>query len=150
MINNFVSDNIFADGSGIDFKDRDALHYHVYNLKAWIELAVFTPEVLTPFAQSRIEQALLFIKPYYEGTLQNIEFEHSIIKFDAARRDAGQPEFQNIPWKPESANELLRVARCVFPAIQLWTTLLDHSSQASPRVKFLAAMLCEGDFSNAH
>ena len=122
---------------------RDALHYHVYDLEAWTQIAVAAPEILNAPQRARIEQALLFMKPYYEGSREHTEFANSKVPFDAERRDAGTPGFENAPWKPEGANNLLRLARCVFPATRSWTTELERSQNAAPRIKFLAAQLCE-------
>ena len=143
LIAQLIEVNLNSDGSSYDFLQRDALHYHVYDLDAWTQIAIVAPKVLTTHHRERIQQAFLFMKPYYEGTREHIEFANSKVPFDAERREAGKPEYQNVPWKPEGANKLLRLARCVFPATSSWTTDLERSQSASPRIKLLAALLCE-------
>ncbi len=143
LIAQFIAVNLNSDGSSFDFLQRDALHYHVYDLEAWTQIAIAAPEVLTAPQRDRIERALLFMKPYYEGAREHIEFLNTKVPFDIERRDAGTPGFENAPWKPEGANNLLRLDRCAFPATRSWTTELEKSQNAAPRIKFLAALLCE-------
>ena len=143
LVAHFIEVNLNPEGSSFDFLQRDALHYHVYDLEAWTQIAIAAPEVLTVTQRDRIEQALLFMKPYYEGAREHIEFLNTKVPFDVERRDAGTLGFENAPWKPEGANKLLRLARCVFPTSRSWTTELERSQNAAPRIKFLVALLCE-------
>ncbi len=143
LIAQFIEVNFNSDGSSFDFLQRDALHYHVYDLEAWTQISITAPEVLTAPQRDRIEQAFLFTKPYYEGAREHIEFLNTKVPFDVQRRDAGTPGFENAPWKAEGANNLLRFARCVFPATRSWTTKLERSQSAALRIKLLAALLCE-------
>ena len=143
LIANQIEVNLNSDGSSYDFLQRDALHYHVYDLDAWTHIAIVSPKILTTQHRERIQKAFLFMKPYYEGSREHIEFANSKVPFDAERREAGIPEYQNVPWIPEGANKLLRLARCVFPATRSWTSDLERSQSASPRIKFLAALFCE-------
>ncbi len=39
-----VLNNMHDDGSSFDYKERDALHYHLYNLEPWLEIALLEPE----------------------------------------------------------------------------------------------------------
>ncbi len=137
--------NLPPDNPGFDFIHRDAIHYHHYNLQAWLIIAWFTPDLLSNSQLTRIEAAFLFLKPFYEGTEKHIEFEKSTVPFDIERREAGIPEYQNKPWQPESANRTLRLARCIFPSLRQWTTQLDRNKNEAPYTKLLAALGCEAE-----
>lgn len=146
LVNTLLPINLNLDGSSFDFHHRDALHYHVYNLEAWtILLTTMPPTFFTTVQKESIEQAFLFLKPYYLGDKIHLEFARSQVDFDKQRRDAGVAHFQNQPWKPErAAKRLLRIARCTFPSLQSWTQELDRNeSEFSPRIKLLAALYCE-------
>lgn len=134
-----VAQNLHEDGSSLDFHHRDALHYHVYNLEALVELLLFVPEVINAEVESAIARALDFLKPYFTGDKTHIEFLKSPVRFDAQRRAAGDPSFANTPWDPKGARSLLRLARAHFPTIHPWSqTVVDE--HYSPRWKHLAAL----------
>jgi hypothetical protein len=126
-----------------DFRQRDALHYHVYNLAAFVFAASFTPDVLDPPARKAIGDALDFLRPYFVGEKTHREFVCSSVRFDRERSAAGIEEYHTNPWKPERARELLRAARPVFPEILPWTTGIvdDHYS---PVLRLSAALHGEG------
>ena len=113
---------------GYDFRQRDALHYHVYNLEAFVFAATFTPDVLEQTGRKAINAALDFLRPYFMGQKIHREFVCSSVRFDRERSAAGIEEYHEIPWKPERARKLLRAARPVFPEINPWTAgLVDES-----------------------
>lgn len=132
---------------GIDFQHRDALHYHVYNLEAWLWIATFTPEILAdPDKADRpsrvrtlIAAAFDFLKPYYEKEKTHIEFKCSLVKFDVERKDAGEPDFQNKAWEPTNARKILRMARGPFPSVRPWTTnVVDQHHSAWLKLLYAA------------
>ena len=107
---------------GYDFRQRDALHYHVYNLEAFVFAATFTPDVLEQTGRKAINDALDFLRPYFTGQKIHLEFVCSTVPFDRERANAGIEEYRTNPWKPERARKLLRDARPVFPEIKPWTS----------------------------
>lgn len=122
-----------------DFRHRDALHYHVYNLEAWIWTSILTPNLITSKSSTSIENALQFIQPYYQKKKIHVEFLCSKVKFDSRRKDAGQKEFQNQNWDPKNARKLLRMARIRYPAIRSWSEdVVDNNYP--PWIKLLAAV----------
>lgn len=128
LIDQFIIYNLFSDGSSYDFYARDALYYHVYNLEALIIIVLQAPQVFTETGLALIEAALNFIQPYYEGTKQHIEFLDSPIFFDYVRREAGLPDFQNVPWVPSKANTLLEESRVAFPSVNAWASGVPAST----------------------
>ncbi len=105
----------------LDFRQRDALHYHEYNLEGWALLVMVAPDLFDSSELSVIENAFVFLKPYFNGEKKHIEFVCSKIGFDLARKNAGIEEYKNNEWKPESARKALRLGRAVFPGIREWT-----------------------------
>jgi hypothetical protein len=128
LIDQHLLYNLFSDGTGFDFKSRDAMYYHVYNLEALMLIVLQAPKVLTPVGLALIEAALNFIRLYYEGTLQHIEFLNSPIMFDYIRREAGLADFQNVPWVPSKANNLLEESRVAYPSVNAWAYVVPAST----------------------
>ncbi len=139
-----LSANIKSDGSTFDFSERDALDYHLYDLEAYTTAITQTPaEFPDAWEKKTIASAFAFVRPYYVGEKQHVEFLHTTVAFDIKRRDAGQAAFQNVPWKPETARNLLRTARPFFPEIQAWSqNVVDE--QYDPSVKLMAAACGDG------
>ena len=126
-----------------DFRQRDALHYQVYNLEAFVFAATFTPDVLDQVGRKAISDALDFLRPYSTGQKVHREFVCSTVPFDRERANAGIDEYSANPWKPEWARKLLRDARPVFPEIKPWTmNIIDENY--SPVQKLSAALHGEG------
>lgn len=110
--------NIAADGLTVDFTQRDALHYVVYDLE---------PLLLTCLAARRhgedwftledglLGRALAWLRPYAAGETPHEEFVHSTVAFDAARRAAGLAGFGG-PFEPGVARFLYAMAARVDPA----------------------------------
>lgn len=122
-----------------DFRQRDALHYHVYNLKAYMWISLMTDQLSLDSEKLQLAKAVEFLRPFFVGEKEHIEFVCSRVPFDIERRQAGVQEYLNLKWNPNSARELLRLARPIFPEIQLWTTsVVDDHYDAY--VKLLALM----------
>jgi Alginate lyase len=113
--------NIKPDGSTIDFVERDALLYHLYDIEAYVTAAAFAPATLSPSTRDALRHAIELVHPYFDGSKQHVEFVHTTVVFDVERRKAAVADYQNVPWKPEAARPLLRLARPLFPEIRAWT-----------------------------
>lgn len=130
---------------GYDFRQRDAFHYHVYNLEAFIFTATFIPEMLGESERKAIGNALDFLRPYFTGQKIHREFVCSSVKFDRERAEAGIEEYKTNPWKPERARKLLRNARPLFSEISSWTANIVDDNY-SPVIKLTAALHGEGQY----
>lgn len=103
LLDAFVSRNFVPDGRGridgatFDFMQRDALEYHVADLWFLTQIALFAPAIATPRARALILDGLLFLKPFYLGERQHVEFLHTTVAFDVKRRDedTNNPAFKN-------------------------------------------------------
>lgn len=122
-----------------DFQQRDALHYHLYNLKAYVFVKLFAPETLSAQSQDQISRALSFMRPYFEGSKQHIEFVCTGVVADLQRAEAKIPGFVQQPWRPERAKNVLWLARGSFPEIVQWTERL-RAEKYDPFVALLAWM----------
>lgn len=123
-----VAHNILDDGSTRDFRDRDALHYHLYDMQPLMLTALFAPEIVSKQAHSRICHAVAFIKPFYTGEQVHTEFQNSTSSFDKARRDAGEKSYALVPWSPSKAETFVRRGRLLCPEVRSWTENLPADS----------------------
>lgn len=126
-----------------DFRQRDALHYHVYNLKAWSILTLLDPDWFQENKRDVLKEAVEFLKPYVTREKQHVEFVCSPVKFDEQRRMAGQQIYQHAPWNPEDAKSTLFLAQVIFPEEKSWMDSVS-SQEEDPFVRFLV------EYKNAH
>ncbi|MEO5912147.1 MAG: alginate lyase family protein [Pelobium sp.] len=95
-----IAMNLYADGSGIDFKERDALHYHQYTLEPFLASATII-KTATGFdyysysstSGSSIKKSVEFLFPYATGEKTHPEFVNSRVKFDRQRALNKEPGY---------------------------------------------------------
>jgi hypothetical protein len=110
-----IDDNIAPDGSTIDFKERDALHYVTYDLQPLVTAALAARRHNRNWLTQRapngatLAAALGWLTPYATGAKTHDEFVHSSVPFDVKRREAGLPGFTG-QWDPKNAAELFYLA----------------------------------------
>ncbi len=122
-----------------DFRQRDALLFHVYNLQAWTVLLGAKSGAVASAGQAAIGRALEFLKPYYVGSKTHREFVCTSVAGDRDRAKAGQREYQQRRWKRDGARTLLRMAQPQYPAIKSWAaSALDENH--APALKLVAAL----------
>ncbi|WP_266170112.1 alginate lyase family protein [Dyella subtropica] len=112
-----VADNILPDGSVIDFKERDALHYVVYDLQPLVQAAL----AAKPFDSggdwlrhtapggASLGKALDWLQPYAEGQRSHQEFVHTSVKFDLDRARVGEAGYSGL-WDPKTSSTLYWLA----------------------------------------
>lgn len=95
-----VADDLNADGSTFDFRERDALHYHTYTLEPLLVLArvaqmngIDLYHYQSPNGAS-LPKSVAFLIPFADGTQTHAEFVNSTVAFDRARANAGQAGYQ--------------------------------------------------------
>jgi hypothetical protein len=127
------------DGRTYDFLQRDALHYHLSAVQPLVETLLYTPDLVSTGVRAAVLSGINFVRPYFLRQLEHVEFAATTIPFDLARRDEGNPVFQQAPWDPSHGRVLLRLARPAFPEIRSWTEdIVDV--RYDPRTKLLAAI----------
>jgi hypothetical protein len=73
-----------ATGESVDLRERDALYYHVYNLDAWLEIALASKCCLAP-----VEAAWSLLDRRLAAGEVDGEFEGSVVSLDVVRAHAG-------------------------------------------------------------
>jgi hypothetical protein len=127
------------DGRTFDFVQRDALHYHVAAVQPLVEVMLYAPDLVDTDVRAAVLSGLEFLRPFFLGQQEHVEFARTSISFDIERRDDGNPAFRDAPWDPAHGRVVLRLARAVFPEIRAWTEqIVDH--RYDPRTKLLAAI----------
>jgi hypothetical protein len=95
-----INVNLNADGSSYDFIERDALHYHVYDLEPLLTLAIAASKHgldLYDFTGARggsLRLSVHFLIPYCTGAMQHHEFVNSKVEFDRKRAQNGESGYQ--------------------------------------------------------
>ena len=142
-----------TDGSSVDFTQRDALHYHIYDMSAWTVISNFTPCLLNADDKTSIQSGFDFLKPYFLGQKTHQEFLHSTVAFDAQRGAAGDPTYQIHTWVPTGGiddgmnRSVIRAARPSFQPIQSWSNNFV-TPYYDPTTKFEAKLFGEPMDSN--
>jgi len=110
--------NLYADGSGYDFKERDALHYHIYTLEPLVMAAtVIYRATGTDYFNyqspggSSIKKSMDFLVPFVTGEKTHGEFLNSTAAFDRARAKNGEAGYQaGAAFKPATGIYVLEEA----------------------------------------
>lgn len=93
--------NLLPDGSSIDFKLRDALHYHVYDLEPLLTLSIVIKKATKQDfynyqseTGSSLKKSVEWLVPYLTGEKTHEEFVHSTVAFDQKRANNGEAGYQ--------------------------------------------------------
>jgi len=84
LIQKQLDANLLSTGESIDYQQRDAMHYHVYDLEAWSEIAL-----VTGCCGERIDRSFLFFENTLATNPNHIEFSNSTAPIDKKRAQAG-------------------------------------------------------------
>jgi hypothetical protein len=107
--------NIDADGQVIDFTQRDAIHYVVYDLEPLLQAALAARSRGEDWYDERLvkgrslKRAVAWLLPYVTGEKTHEEFVHSTVPFDHERAEAGLKEYSG-PYDPIHAAALFWMA----------------------------------------
>jgi len=110
--------NLLPEGSSIDFKLRDALHYHVYNLEPLLKLAIVIKQngggdfySYQTKSGSSLKKSVKWLVPYLNGVKSHQEYVHSTVAFDRKRAENGEAAYQTgVLFKPEEGLKTLALA----------------------------------------
>jgi len=149
-----IGANLNPDGSSYDFHERDALHYHVYDLEPLLALAIAARQHgLDLYDYSSGEGASLrrsvhFLLPFCTGEQEHHEFVHSHVEFDRERAANGEKGYQiGHLFRPEEGFKALGLAAyfddAVDPAVarlagqnsnlmDAWALVLARAGRAGP------------------
>lgn len=90
-----INNNIDSNGETVDFKQRDAITYVIYDLHPLLDSALIAKINgqdwfnLTSESNSSLAKAVDWLIPYVDGTKTHIEFSKTKIKFDLYRANYG-------------------------------------------------------------
>ncbi|GAA4730467.1 alginate lyase family protein [Flavisolibacter ginsenosidimutans] len=119
-----IEKNLLPDGSGIDFHERDALHYHTYTLEPLISLATVLKRATgkdfyryaSPSGAS-VQKSIDFLIPFVSGEKTHPEFVNSTVAFDKKRADNKEPGYQiGAPFKRTAGVPVLILASYFEPS----------------------------------
>lgn len=98
-----IGRNLRPDGATLDYTQRDALHYVVYDLEPLLQAALvarargedwFHPSnAQGTQTGGSLARAVAWLRPYADGSKTHAEFVHSTVPFDAERARAGVAGF---------------------------------------------------------
>lgn len=126
--------NLRRDGSTLDFEQRDALHYVVYDLEPLLTAALAARAHgldwynMKGRSGASLDTALQWLEPYAAGLRVHEEFAHTTVNFDRTRAAAGLPGFSG-PFDPKVGTMLYHLAARLGPR---WSDLATRLGQASP------------------
>mgnify|MGYP001545815430 CR=1 FL=1 len=132
-----IGRNLLPDGSSIDFKLRDALHYHVYDLEPLLKLSIILKRVtgvdyynyVSPQGTS-IRKSVEWLLPFLNGEKTHGEFTNSTVAFDKKRADNGEKGYKaGTLFEPRNGLGTLYLAEYFYPdAINLIQKLNGSTS----------------------
>ncbi|WP_226975166.1 alginate lyase family protein [Xanthomonas sp. LMG 12462] len=130
-----IADNLLPDGRSIDFVERDALSYHVYDLRPLVTLALLFSERGEDLYHWRapngasLARSVDWLLPYLRGDRSHAEFVGSQVPFDKARSDNGEAgHVIGAPYATEDAIPLLVLAAAYDPACAGLAKHLGHGT----------------------
>lgn len=117
-LNSHIQVNLNPDGTSLDFKERDAIHYHIYDLEPLLKLSIIIKRAtgknlyryLAPSGSS-IQKSVEWLIPYAKGEKQHEEYVHTTVKFDRDRAKNNEPGFApGTMFDPKLALPVLRLS----------------------------------------
>lgn len=110
-----LNQNLHADGRSIDFDERDALHYVVYDLEPLTRAALAAQTRQQDWLNmeadngASLKKAINWLLPFASGVQSHQEFANTSVKFDLQRRAAGLPGYSG-SWDARSSGQLFWLA----------------------------------------
>ncbi|HTC21484.1 MAG TPA: alginate lyase family protein [bacterium] len=121
-----LNKNLNPDGTTLDFLERDALHYQVYDLEPLIRTAILLQRAGNPDLYhwktdrgASLSQCVAFVVPFAEGEKTHAEYVHTTVKFDIQRaqnNEKGHAIGADFP--PQGALKCLELAQFFQPELK--------------------------------
>jgi len=132
--------NLNADSTSWDLIERDALHYHCYDLQPLTHLAIIIQKNTgvdyyhhETSSGASISKSLEYLIPFVTGERIHPEFVHSRVAFDAARAKNNEPAYMaGNPFKPSEALGVVTVAAWYKPSLLTLVQKLKNSNERFP------------------
>ncbi len=134
--------NLYPDGTSLDFKERDAMHYHIYDLEPLLKLAIMIDRakgqnfyIYESAKGSSIKKSVNWLMPYITGQKQHEEYVNTTVKFDRDRAKNNEPGFApGTMFEPILALPVLKLS-VYFDAQQL--KLLNQLSKGNNNLSMM-------------
>jgi len=118
-----IGKNLLPDGSSVDFKLRDALHYHVYDLEPLLKLAIILKRATgvdyynyVSDQQTSIKKSVEWLLPYLNGQKTHGEFVNSTVSFDKKRAANGEKDYvAGTSFEPKNGVATLELTEYFYP-----------------------------------
>jgi hypothetical protein len=141
-----MESNLNADGTTYDFLERDALHYHVYDLEPLIRTAILYQRAQNldlyywkTTQGSSIANCVAFLIPYADKEKTHPEWVHTTVQFDIQRgqnHEKGYTAGEN--FDPQKAQKCLELAQFFEPKLKtLVGTLAENPNSSYPSFQIL-------------
>lgn len=135
-----VEKNLYADGSGMDFEERDALHYHIYTLEPLLVVAKLMQRAegrdgyhYQSGTGSSVQHSLDFLVPFVTGEKTHAEFVHSTVSFDRKRADNQEAGYHiGANFEPNTAIGVLSQATYFEPRFLKIVQTLQQTTDPFP------------------
>lgn len=140
-----LSVNLKPTGEVLDFSERDALHYVVYDLEPLVLAAAVAQGrgedwLHVPGRDGQtLARALDWLLPYAKGQRRHEEFRKTTVPFDVQRAAAGLPGYAGV-WDPRNARVLYWSASLLDPR---YAAIARHLAAAPPRLLWAYAPACQ-------
>ncbi len=92
-----------ADGKSLDCEQRDAMHYHIFDLESWIEIGLVTGRY-----GPNLDRAFSFFEKNMREHPEHLEFQNSSAPIDAKRAAGGFDYAKPQPY------DMKKAARAIF------------------------------------
>lgn len=137
--------NLKPDGSSWDFEERDAMHYHLYDLEPLLKLAIVLKRATgvdyysyQSEAQTSIKKSVEWVLPYATGEKTHGEFVNSKVKFDRDRAKNGEAEYKpGTLFQPKAAVHMLSLASFFQPDFAATVRKIEGTDEAYPNWQLL-------------
>lgn len=138
LFNRQVDANLRADGTTVDFLQRDALHYVTYSLGSQLTAAAAAKAHGQDWynykgpAGLSLPRTLDWLSQYASGDQVHIEFVKSVVPYDRQRAAAGGATYQNKPWDPATADQVYALAAKLDPKWMSLSKKLEALNARTP------------------
>jgi hypothetical protein len=110
--------NLNADGTSLDFEERDAFHYHTYDLEPLLTAVIIIDRAqgvnyfnYTSSKGASIKKSVDYMVPYMTGEKQHAEFVNSKVEFDRKRAANHEKGYEaGTPFNPHSGALVMALA----------------------------------------
>ncbi|WP_342646561.1 alginate lyase family protein [Mucilaginibacter sp. CSA2-8R] len=125
LIEKQLNQNLYADGSGYDFAERDALHYHIYTLEPLLKAFIVINRAkgvnyytVQATNTASVKKSVGFLLPFMTGEKTHGEFTNSRVKFDRDRAANGEKGYvTGHLFDPKSGIVVLSLAAYFDPSL---------------------------------